>query len=330
MSETASTLLLKKLMPTLNGIDADADWQVVGPIVRARKCNIFKVIGPHQHFAVKVFKAGIASNAAPEIQYKALRRCNKAAEHTPLLRAPKALALLPEERAILMAWHTAPTLRTMLWRKSASPKQRLNLINRSGAWLQTFHSLSEINPQPLDGSKLSAKLITQIEKKPAAEDQLKKSPHFQRALSRFHEAAATCTDHTSHALLHGDFTPSNLLSDGESIVGMDMWGVRRAPIYEDIARMLAYLGVVSPYALQSAPLAPESPMMQAFIHGYGSEHIDLTSTAFPIVLLYQQLRRWLVYADKKAKRPFSATARWQLVQNQRLSLQTLNWLDHCN
>lgn len=329
MSETVKTLLLKKLMPMLNALDAGAVWRIVGPTVRARKCDIYKISGSSRRLALKVYKTSSASNAAPEIQYESLRRCHQAAKHNPLLRAPEALAFLPEERAILMTWQTAATLRLTLWHNLRSPGHRLELVKRSGAWLQAFHSVSEISQQPFDGDNLSAKLNSQIKKKPDAQDQLKNSTHFHHALSCFHEGAATCTEQTPHALLHGDFTPTNLLVDGEKIIGMDMWGLRQAPVYEDITRMLAYLGVVSPYALQAAPLAPNSPLIEAFIAGYGTEQLNITSTAFPLVLLYQQLRRWLVYADKRAKRPFSATARWQLAQNERLCLQTLNWLDHC-
>lgn len=330
MSDTSKIALLKKLKPSLIEIDASAGWQITGPTIRARKCDIYKVSNPNHQLALKVYKNNIASSAAPHIQYDAMRRCNEAAFTNPLLRAPNALAFLPDERAILMEWHAATALGKTLWKKLYSPDQRLEMINSAGKWLRAFHDLSDVKLLPLDGHKLAAKLKAQIEKKTAAQDQLKNSRHFQRALSRFRDAAASCNEPTPHALLHGDFTPSNLLVNSGNIIGMDMWGVRHAPIYEDITRMLAYLGVVSPYALWPAPLSPDSPLMQAFIKGYANEQIDIQSKAFHIVLHYQQLRRWLVYADKKTTQPFSLKARWQLIQSQRLCLQTLNWLDHCS
>lgn len=329
MSIDANTDLLPRLMPTLSMIDASSAWHITTQPIRARKCDIYKISGGNRTLALKVYKPGIASDAAPALQYEALQRCNKAALNQPALRAPKALAFLPDERAILMEWQTAATLRATLWRKFNSSNQRLDLVRRSGAWLRAFHELSDVSIEPLDGRKLSAKLDTQIKPKPCSATRLIDSIPFNRALDRFREIAASFNEPTPHALLHGDFTPTNLLADDTEIVGMDMWGARSGPAFEDIARMLAYLGVVSPFALARAPLDPQGSLTSEFMQGYGEDVMNAKSSAFHLVLLYQQLRRWLVYADKKASSPMSPMTHWQHAQNQRLCLQTLTWLDHC-
>jgi len=329
MSKTSQTLFLEKLLPTLNAIEAAGVWHIGKPAVRARKCTIYRVSGAHHQLALKVYKPDLVSEAAPRIQYDALKRCNDAEQNQPLLRAPTTLALLPDERAILMKWQTAPTLRSTLWRKTASPHKRLGLIKSVGRWLRAFHELSSIETLPLNGNKLLSKLDTQMNRKPEAVALLKKQASFDEAMSCFRELATTCTVLTPHALLHGDFTPTNLLVENAGIIGMDMWGTRHAPVYEDITRMLAYLGVVSPFALQAAPLGPNGPLINAFIRGYGEDMANTSTNAFPLILLYQQLRRWLIYADKRNSHPLSPLAHWQLTKNRHLCVQTHNWLNHC-
>lgn len=321
--------LLEQLRPALDVLDADANWQLTPSGHQARKCDIFKVTSAERTLALKVYKSGVASENAAQIQYDALKRCNHAAANQPILRAPKALAFLPEDRAILMDWQHAPTLRTALWKRFSAPQQRRALLTAAGSWLRAFHGLSDIASQPLDGSKLCAKLDTQMSRNPSAVVTLNNNTAFQAALQRFQELASNTISHTPHALLHGDFTPTNLLVDDAGIIGMDMWGARLAPVYEDIARMLAYLGVVSPFAMAAAPLNPQSKLAHAFTQGYGEDLLDHTSASFQTILLYQQLRRWLVYAGRKANRPKSPLARWQLAKNQRLIGQTLTWLEDC-
>ena len=341
MSERIQTELLEKLLPTLRALEpasrAELDddvvfgtgWHISSHVLHGRKCDIYKVTNTTCTLALKVYKPDMTSDAAPDIQYRALERCNQAAANQPILRAPKALAFLPDERAILMEWQQAGTLRSALWHRLASPSQRLNLIAAAGTWLRAFHTLSGITMQPLDGAKLSAKLDTQMSRKPGAMATLNNCAAFQTALDRFQRKAAHTGNETPHALLHGDYTPTNLLVDDVGIIGMDMWGARRAPIFEDLARMLTYLGVVSPFALKASPLMPKSTLVRAFAQGYGDDLLSPISETLYLILLYQQLRRWMVYADRKTSRPYSPSVQWQLARNQHLCRQTLNWLDHC-
>jgi len=282
-----------------------------------------------KYSALKVYKPGAVSEKAPQIQYDALLSCNRAVSNYPILLAPKALAFLPEDRAILMEWQDAPTLRAALWHRFAAPQRRRTLIAGAGSWLRAFHELSNITAEPLDASKLVAKLDTQLSRNPTATVAQNIDPTFHTALNRFHKLAATTTAETPHALLHGDFTPTNLLVKGNDVIGMDMWGMRRAPVYEDIARMLVYLGVVSPVGFSAEVLGPHCSLLQAFAQGYGTDKFDAASAPFQTVVLYQQLRRWLVYANRKTKHPYSPLARWQYVQNKRLTGQTLTWLKDC-
>lgn len=316
-------------MPALKALDANANWQLAKSGVRARKCDIFRVTSPKFTLALKVYKTDVASKNAAQIQYDALMRCNLAALNHSILRAPQALAFLPGSQAILMDWQRAPTLRTALWRRAATPHRQRSLVTAAGSWLRTFHNLSDTEVQTLDGSKLFAKLDNQMSRNSVAATALNNNTAFQAALQCFQELTSKTNVQTPHALLHGDFTPTNLLVDGAGIIGMDMWGARIAPVYEDIARMLAYLGVVSPFAMAGAPLSPQNKLVHAFTQGYGEDILDAASGPFQTVLLYQQLRRWLVYASRKANRPNSPLARWQLAQNKRLTRQTLTWLKDC-
>ncbi len=330
MSKKPHTELLEKLLPTLTAVDATTEWYIRGPAVRARKCEVYKVANANHTLALKVYRPGMVSGAAPNLQYRTLVHCNQAAQRQPLLRAPTALAFLPDDGAILMDWQTAPTLRSVLWKKFASPNQRLGLITAAARWLRAFHELSGIGIEPINGGKLTAKLNIQMTRQSDVVALLEQDPAFQICLDRFLDTAADAGKKIPHALLHGDFTPTNLLVDDAGIIGMDMWGARHGPVYEDIARMLAYLGVVSPFALSPMPQSSRSTLIRAFVQGYGDDLFDPQSSQFPMVLLYQQLRRWLVYAGKNNSHRFSPLAKWQLARNRSLCRQTLTWLDHCS
>ena len=329
MPKTIQEDLLEKLQPTLAAVDATSEWRIGDPTVQARKCDIYKVANANRALALKVYKPNMVSSEAPSIQYHAMVRCNQAHQRQSLLRAPTALAFLPERCAILMDWQTAHNLRSVLWNKFGSPRQRLDLITAAAKWLRVFHEMSGIERQQIDGGPLTAKLHTQMSRRPEAMALLEQDPAFQTALNRFFGVAAITCDNAPHALLHGDFTPTNLLVDKAGVIGMDMWGARHGPVHEDIARMLAYLGVVSPFSLLPRPLTSSSALIQAFARGYGEDLLDLRSVHLPMVLLYQQLRRWLVYTGKTNNQPFSPLAKWQLARNRSLCQQTLAWLDHC-
>lgn len=321
--------LLAKFSGALETLEPEGRWSLKGPVGKGRKCDIYQVINDitATRLALKLYDQTHASAAAPHIQFRALQRCAKAPGAT--VRSPQPLAFLPEERAVLMTWHEAPMLLHVLWRNILTPQHRLELISQAGIWLRSFHDLSCISIEPFDGTKLLEKLEGRIENNPAMRMTLEENQECKTAFAAFSKLAVQARYDAPHALLHGDFTPSNLLVDDDGVVGIDMWGARHAPVYEDAARMLTYLAITSPFSLASMPLHKDGALMQAFAGGYGRDMLDMHSGAWSLTLLYQQLRRWLVYRQRSEQKPASPIFAWQLNRAQKLVGQSHSWLEHC-
>lgn len=317
---------------TLDALEPGAAWLAHGPVKHGRKCDIhlLKSEASGRTLALKLYDAETATAATPQIQYRALERCAKASATEPSLRSPYPHIFLPEERAVLMDWVDAPTLQTIMWQALFSPGRRPQLVHEAGAWLRAFHDVSCISNEPFDGGKLLDKLQTRLDQNPSANQLLNNSAPVRGALADFSDKARSVNTEAPHALLHGDFTPTNLLVDSRGIIGIDMWGARHAPVYEDAARLLNYLAVNSPYRFSSSPLHRDGALVSTFARGYGRDIMDVYSPAWTFTLLYQQLRRALVYQNRFLSRKQSFAPRWQLRQSIKLIRQTHSWLEHCS
>ena len=297
-------------------------WQVHGPIGNSRKCDIYILSSSHtiNKLAVKVYRPHAVSDRAPRAQYEALVRTHET------LACPKPYGFHAATSAILMEWIEAPRLNKVLWQKTLSPKQRLQLVTKTGIWLRKLHELSDPKPEAVEVEKLRAKLLTQLEKHEAAASRLTHNAAFQTAFHAFEQIGLKGAAPIPHTLLHGDFTPSNLLVKGTDVVGIDIWGARHGPIYEDIARLLTYLSVVSPFALTR----DNRRLLKAFQAGYGNDWLDVNSKNWCVILMYQLLRRWIVYQEHAIKGKHGLLSKWFLSRAQKTTSRTNSWLDQWN
>ncbi len=278
--------------------------------------------------ALKIYRNSIASETAPQIQFRALERCQSAQQNSARLRAPTPYAFLKDEKAILMDWLAAPNLHSRLWQLWFSRSKRLDLVEASGAWLRAFHDLSCISYESFEGNKLLAKLNSRTKNNQDAAAALQTNKNWATAFESFEKKASEISSQSPHALLHGDFTPSNVLADERGIIGIDMWGARHAPVFEDAARILTYLAINSPFSLSSVPLHSDGPLVSAFARGYGTDVLDTRSPAWIFTLLYQQLRRGLVYQQSLLKKRRVSVAHWQMKQTFSLIMQSQNLLGY--
>ncbi len=328
------TQLLDDLSDALDTVEPAANWQADGPNGNSRKCDIYQLSNTisDKKLALKVYRPGVSSAQAPQIQYRAMERVAKAANTSRVLLAPKPITFLPDVPAILMSWQDAERLQKHLWQRLLSPGNRLKLIENTGKWLRGFHDISCIASAPLDANKLAKKLTGKIgfpfESPESSGLSITKSQTFWSAWDRFHTSASLLDTKVPHALLHGDFTSSNILVNGNDIIGIDMWGARLGPVYEDAARLMTYLAIRSPYSLSTAPLHPDGQLMTAFAKGYGKEVLDIQSNAWNFILLYQQLRRWVAYEQRLGKGANDAATRWLINRTIRIVRQTMGWLNH--
>lgn len=316
--------ILEKMSDALEGVCPEGEWQLSPALKNSRKCDIFLVTNPRvkRKLALKIYKEGTASEQAPGLQFRALDRLQNAELKVP---APQAYSFLPDKRAILMEWIDAETVQNALWRWTFLPAKRRRTIRDTGNWLRQFHKVSHIANQPLDGAKLAQKLVTQCSKYDASAT----NTSIQRSIELFEKAASSVKVSTPHALLHGDFTTRNILLQDCKPVGVDIWGARMGPVFEDAARFVTYAAINSPFSFSASPWHPDGALLQSFASGYGKDLIDLRSRAWTLLLWYQFLRRWIVYSGRPASGMPLYMGRWQTNRAKAGSLMLQSWLEDC-
>ncbi|WP_262695892.1 phosphotransferase family protein [Kordiimonas aquimaris] len=320
-----------QLGPALRRLAPNATWHMSGPIGRARKCNIFKITNNQDThtLALKVYRDGKTNARGPQNQYEALQQLERTSG-SAAINAPRAHAFLPDVNAIVMDWVDAPPLRNALWRSAFSSEDKLAYVKSAAQWLRRFHENSGIENKPFDATALCNQIENRLEQSPASAVDMRDSALFKSAYERLKTIASTNSVLAPHAKLHGDFTPTNILIKDNDAVGIDIWGVRYGTIYEDVARILTYLGINSPFALKRSVLMNEddpTPLFHTFAQGYGADYMRCDASALWFSLLYQQLRRWLVFLDWKKQGRSAIKAKLEIERVKRLVIQSLRQIE---
>lgn len=331
MSSAPVKLMHDQLEPALKRLAPDATWHMSGPIGRARKCNIFKITNNQDThtLALKVYRDGKTNARGPQNQFEALQQLQQTNGRTAI-NAPRAHAFLPDVNAIVMDWVDAPPLRNALWRSAFSSEDKLSYVRSAAHWLRCFHDNSGIENKALDTLALFNQIETRLEQSPTNVAEMNSNRLFMQAYEHLQALTLGDTILAPHAKLHGDFTPTNILINNDEAVGIDIWGVRYGTIYEDIARILTYIGINSPFALKRTILMNgdnPTPLFHAFTQGYGADHMRSNASALWLSLLYQQLRRWLVFLDWKKQGRSAIKAKLEVERVKRLVAQSLMQLE---
>lgn len=296
---TDEKTLFAVLRPELVQHWPEADWQLEMHAVRARKATLHRLTSDNAPaLVVKVYTGGLSAAPLARAQYDALLACNKASRGGNKARAPSVYMFYPELPAILMQWCDARSLSARLWQHFFSPAKRHDFIRSSGAWLAAHHQTSHPEIKPFDTNPLIEKLEKLLQQHRAAQKLMEKDTGFVRGLKLLQSTARTLQHDMPHALLHGDYTPSNILISNGDAIGIDMRGMRRGPIIEDIARMIAYLAISSPSAIAARPSGILRKLEQLILCGYGTPPNKGFLNALRLAVLYQLLRRRLVFAER--------------------------------
>ncbi|MBO6506069.1 MAG: aminoglycoside phosphotransferase family protein [Kordiimonadaceae bacterium] len=316
--------ILANMPDALERVGHEGIWRITSQLKNSRKCDIYLAANPStsQKLALKIFRPGGTSEQAPGLQFRALERLQKA---TPRVLAPKVFGFSSENNAILMEWIEAETIQATLWRSILVPSKRKQAVQKAGAWLRQFHEVSHIALQPLDGNKLAQKLVTQLQKHGQTTD----FDAIQQSIGKFEAAAKTLDMNVPHALLHGDFTVRNVLMQSGSTVGIDIWGARMGPVFEDAARFVTYAAINTPFALSHSPWHPDGPLSQSFATGYGKDLLDVRCKSWTLLMWYQFMRRWIVYSARQSKGNSVNLTRWQVKRAEAGSLILQSWLEDC-
>lgn len=301
--------LLKSLAPALTQYGDMTDWRIDESPVRSRKCIIHRFTGPEDApiIAVKEYRNNVVKSNAAITQFNALLAVADQAHlddpesdyfvpiesisPTSGIAASKPIAFLPRFDAIAMEWVDAPSLMSKLTQSKGADLARP--ILETARWIRGFHDLSTITTEIMDTSLMMERLTTRLDASP----KYSSSKPISEALSEI-DRLSKQTMTAPHAVLHGDFTPSNILIGPEATIGIDIWARRRAPVYEDVARMLTYLSSTGTGMLGSKPVVQNyEQTCKGYLAAYGYSNDNIASDAFRFVLLYQLLRRWITAAD---------------------------------
>lgn len=318
------TEILENMADALADVSADGAWQLGPKFSNSRKCDVYPVSNSNSAHSLilKIYRQGATSEQAPGLQFRALERLEKSA---PQIAAPRAIAFDADKRAILMERIDGSPIKKAFWLQAFKPTTRNNIVREIGKWLRAFHEISHIADQPLDGAKLARKLATQQQK----HQQSGQNSSLMHGIKSFSDIATKLEVPTPHALLHGDFTTSNVLIGDNGPVGIDMWGSRMGPVFEDAARFISYAGINTPYALSPTPWHPDAALTQSLAAGYGKSILDLRSKSWSLILWYQYLRRWIVYSGRAQSSNVLSGRHWQCKRAERASLSLQSWLEDC-
>jgi hypothetical protein len=104
------------------------------------------------------------------------------------------------------------------------------------------------------------------------------------------------------SLLHGDFKPSNVIVDANSVIGIDIAGAFEGPVVEDVAHFLLHLDLRLLEPSGWCLLPWRRKLETAFLRGYDPDG----STVDPIVLSWARLQRALRHYRDRSKFPKSS------------------------
>jgi hypothetical protein len=189
---------------------------------------------------------------------------------TELHAVPEPVAYLAAANALAMEWIHSPVAGSLLKKSFQASHAREALSRRAAEWLHWFHGQSGVEQESFDAGYFTTRLEKTLIR---SQEALRRDPFLAKCVQM---ACRIATDmhgqEIPHAAAHGDFTPFNLFSQGERIIGFDYQIKYRMPVSHDICRFLGYLASAR-YGLER----------RAGICEYGCRMCDLESfmAAYP-------------------------------------------------
>jgi aminoglycoside phosphotransferase (APT) family kinase protein len=205
-------------------------------------------------------------------EYRALAAIRKCLPANLLHTVPTPLAVVPASKTLVLEQMKGMPLSRILKREANRligrfRISRMNNLGRlAGRWLNEVHQAASSDPQPHD----SQVFLEEFEQRITWCRRLGVSEHTVASLTEATRAASRRFDGQLEPMSarHGDFTPQNVLIDGDHVSVVDFENFNRADcVYEDIATFLAYVQTMSafPYYSKSALAA----LNRSFLGAYG-------------------------------------------------------------
>lgn len=325
LKHTASKLqtfeLYSLLEDKLLEISNSPDWQIAGPKIKSRECDIYQASSAQAKIklAVKCYRQHTNQVAAKQ-QFDALQKCYSGlVDQCDNFRVPEPFHCDTEHRILLMEWITGKSLHFYLWNPLSYPNQLQSLLRKAGRWLRLFHNLSLKEAQ----QSASSSFLKGISKQKKAYQENRDNNAscdnvFNHAYGLLQQIISLQPHfHGPHALPHGDFTPANLILSNTQTSALDLWGSTNRPIHIDMARMVTYLTIAYPLLTQRPLFDTQGKIQQKLFPlftSYGTDVLDPSAHNFKIALLSEYLRRWLVISHRKFSYKGMVTDSFQILQ----------------
>jgi hypothetical protein len=302
--------MLARAIGVLEQAHPGSRWGVAGPAVECRKSWVVPLgeRGGSRRAGLKIYSdARVAERQAAGLRYAAAMNAHPG-QGVPTLHDHDAGA-----PTLLVEWIPAPQLEQVLIRSAANPVAYGRTLERVGLWLKHFHGLGGLDESRFEAARYAGLLEGRMSAASCGLPPVSADPLWQRSL-QWLGAELERLDGTPvpFACAHGDFTFTNVLVSPHRVIGIDIWGDRRLPVAEDLARMFVYLAMGDLFPLRArlgpVPLSQRRAQI-ALLAGYGG--LDARSTAvWEVLVCFEALARWLSLSDRLARRE-SPSERWK-------------------
>jgi hypothetical protein len=283
------------------------DW-CLGAMLARRDGRVYQASSARlkRQVAVKVYGGELPGNELPVRLFEDLTFYQSRSSRRPLLTVPKPCGVVESLNLVVMEWIHAPTMTVRLRKNRLRPKARRRDIESAARWLLWYHRQSGITRETYQVEKALKAYKRQIRGiRRMDEDFLDKQPELQEHLKRWRTLGAGIGGfEIDHAVVHHDFTPSNVFMEDERVTGFDFVTKYRKPVTHDICRFLTHLAIQRWVPVSAGHLRKHGCAagdFEAFLGAYGEGMAGLS----PQVMLYLQygeiLRRWLSLVNQQSK-----------------------------
>lgn len=307
-SHQDDSALRRQILVALAAMFPDSgDWTIRETLKR-RDGWVFKVSSAHlkRSVAAKVYRSALPAHESPGKMFHALDFYHARATDSPRLTVPQPCGVVESLNLIVMEWIHAPTLHQRLRRSRFSKKSRQREIELAAQWLRWFHEQLQISRENY------ASEAALFEYKRLLHSHLSMNQDFFADAPDLHQHLKTWKKLTAnlgnfeldHAVVHHDFTPSNIFIAENTVTGFDLLAQDRRPITYDICRFLTHLGnsrILPVPAEELRKYGCAAADHQAFMEAYSPGMREIPTQIFLYLQFTEILRRWLSVARQHAK-----------------------------
>lgn len=292
------------------------EWQLTPTTIEARECQIFQArnMNTGQLAAIKRFRE--PRKNLPQYFKKQTALALRMKQNGSEYRTPEPLTYLADENIYCSEWVEALTADYIFWRYFYQRQRQQKAMRSCMGWLKHYHLSSTYQFQTVQAKRYPMHVQRMLDDT-HTETSLVQNTVFQHGHKCLKLFAAEFTNlQAPHALIHGDFTPSNILLTPKMSYGIDIGHSAQSPTIDDLTSMLTYIAVGYPNMLTAGDMRQTLshwPLPKILLSAYEP---DLSKQPdhqfFAYVFLFQILRRWLVVEQRYRRNHSSWLDRWRI------------------